>query len=178
MRLTDGLASVGQLAWGDQNARMNADKNIVLCRELAGRGFTLIELVVAILVMGILSAIAYPMYVNQIQKARRGDAIAAITAITQAEERYRMNHTEYSDSASTLQVDTSKIAAHYSISITGIPSGLNAGYIVTAAPLSSSPQSKDTRCAKLIVTMQRGNLEYSAKDSTDLVTTTAECWPK
>ena len=56
------------------------DKNIVLCRELAGRGFTLIELVVAILVMGILSAIAYPMYVNQIQKARRGDAIAAITA--------------------------------------------------------------------------------------------------
>ena len=44
-------------------------QNIVLCRELAGRGFTLIELVVAILVMGILSAIAQnPMYVNQIQR--------------------------------------------------------------------------------------------------------------
>ena len=39
-------------------------------------------------------------------------------------------------------------------------------------PLVQQPTIKDTRCAKLIVTMQRGNLEYSAKDSTDLVTTT------
>jgi type IV pilus assembly protein PilE len=162
----------------DHNAPMKADRNTSLCQKLAFKGFTLIELVVATLVMGILAAIAYPVYVNQIQKARRGDAISAITAITQAEERYRMSHASYADDASTLNVDTSKIAAHYSLSITGLAGGLATGYIVTATPLSGSPQSKDLRCAKLIATLQRGNLEYSSKDSTDLVSTTAECWPK
>lgn len=142
-------------------------------------GFTLIELVVAILVVGILSAIAYPSYISSIQKSRRGDAIAVLTAITQAQERYRMTHSAYASDTAALNVDVSQISKHYEIAISGdAVTGMTNVFRLTATPLSTSPQSKDLRCGQLIVSLIRGQLEYIAKDSTGATTTTSECWPK
>ncbi len=142
-------------------------------------GFTLIELATAILVLGILAAIAYPSYSSSIQKSRRGDAIAVLTAITQAQERYRMSHAAYAGDTSTLGIDVAKISKHYEISISGDAlGGLTNVFLITATPLASSPQSNDLRCGRLIVSLIRGQLEYISKDSTGAVTTTSECWPK
>jgi len=52
------------------------------------RGFTLIELVIVILIIGILAAIAYPSYIDSVRKARRAEGKAAITRALQAEERF------------------------------------------------------------------------------------------
>ncbi|MEO3693754.1 type IV pilin protein [Roseateles paludis] len=142
-------------------------------------GFTLIELATAILVIGILSAIAYPNYTSSIQKSRRGDAIAVLTAITQAQERYRMSHAAYAGDTETLNVDVSKISKHYEIAISGdAVTGMTNVFRLTATPLSTSPQSNDLRCGQLIVSLIRGQLEYISKDSTGASITTPECWPK
>lgn len=57
-------------------------------------GFTLIELMIAVVVMGILVSIAVPAYNDQVRKTRRAQAKADIQEITQIMERfYTVNNT-------------------------------------------------------------------------------------
>ncbi len=55
-------------------------------------GFTLIELMIVVLVVGILAAIAYPAYLENVRKARRADAQAALVGMAAAMERYMVNN--------------------------------------------------------------------------------------
>ncbi|MCB1870041.1 MAG: type IV pilin protein [Gammaproteobacteria bacterium] len=55
------------------------------------RGFTLVELLIAVAVFAILSAIAYPMYQDQVRKSRRAAVQGSILQLSQFMER---NYTE------------------------------------------------------------------------------------
>jgi len=58
-------------------------------------GFTLIELMIVLSIIGIISAFAYPAYQNQVMKTRRGEAKAALTALAQAMEESYTNTMDY-----------------------------------------------------------------------------------
>jgi len=58
-------------------------------------GFTLIEIIIALAVVAILSALAYPSYVGAVRKGRRLDAMSALTKIQMAQEQYRATHPRY-----------------------------------------------------------------------------------
>lgn len=62
-------------------------------------GFTLIELMIVVMVIGVLAAIAYPSYMDHVRKGWRSEARAALMAEMQQQERYftQMNtyHSEF-----------------------------------------------------------------------------------
>lgn len=55
---------------------------------MRNRGFSLIEVLITVVIVGILAAIALPAYKNQIQKTRRSDAKSALVGAADQMERY------------------------------------------------------------------------------------------
>ncbi len=66
------------------------------------RGFTLIELMIVVAVVGILAAIAYPSYQEQVRKSRRADAAAVLMRNAQILERVYTETGSYSADAPLL----------------------------------------------------------------------------
>lgn len=63
------------------------------------KGFTLIELMITVAIIGILAAIAYPSYTRQVQKTRRADAKGALMGLSNAMERYFTENNRYTGAA-------------------------------------------------------------------------------
>lgn len=137
---------------------------------MRNRGFTLIELMIVVAIVGILAAIAYPSYQNHIQKTRRSDAMIALGRLATLQEQYFFRENKYTDQFSDLG-DASLSASsegYYSIalSITGT------GETYTATATATGPQAADTACAVFSV----NNLgRKSAKTDAD-ADSTAQCW--
>ena len=76
----------------------------MLPRPLSRRGFTLIEIIVVCLMIGILASFAVPEYLRSIETAKADDAVAMVvlTALGDGARRYVMN--EFSSLGSNLVI--------------------------------------------------------------------------
>lgn len=63
------------------------------------KGFTLIELLITVAIVGILSAVAYPSYLDNVQNTRRTDAQSALLGLSQAMERHYTTNGTYEGAA-------------------------------------------------------------------------------
>lgn len=81
------------------------------------RGFTLIEMVVALAIVAILIIVSLPNYEEQMMQGRRSDGSTALTIFSQRVERYFLENGSYSGATTSIYKETSD-EKHYTLSIT------------------------------------------------------------
>jgi type IV pilus assembly protein PilE len=111
------------------------------------RGMTLIELMVVVVIIGILAAIAYPSYQEQVRKTRRADGKAMLMEVAQQLERCYTRFARYNDDRCDILDDLPITSLEEYYIISGPPDA--ASFILTAVP--QGDQVKD-RCGDLTLT--------------------------
>lgn len=69
------------------------------------KGFTLIEVLIVIIIIGILATIALPQFKRTVERARRGEALSNLAAIQTGLSIYRLEHQTYTNCADTLAIN-------------------------------------------------------------------------
>lgn len=131
-------------------------------------GFTLIELMITVAIVGILAAIAYPSYVEYAERGRRNDAKAVLLEAAQYMERHFSQSGTYV--GATLPAALSKSpkegAAWYNITASGVAAST---YTLTATPKSGWTPRK---CGSLTIN------QLGVKGKTSSSETVEECWSR
>ena len=116
------------------------------------RGFTLIEAMIVVAILGIIVAFGYPSYRDQVMKSRRADGMAALLELADRMERH------YSDAGTYTKADGNDIAVadvfpgfssdYYTLTIDSQDA---VKFTVSAVPKTGSSQADD-KCGTFTLT--------------------------
>lgn len=133
------------------------------------RGFTLIELMIAVVVLAIIVSIALPAYTNQITETRRAEGKAELMTVAHNLERCYTRFSEY-DNANCPVIGALPIMSEngwYQVDAD------DAGITATTYNLTATPQnaqaSNDTVCANL-------GLDHVGRKTESGTGTVNDCW--
>ncbi len=109
-------------------------------------GFTLIELMIVVAIIGIMSAIAYPSYTSYMKKSARADAKVGLVKLADKQERYYLKNDSYTTSFASTGLNTSSVSqeGYYNFTITS--ADLVNGFLLTATAVAGKSQANDTGC--------------------------------
>ena len=140
-------------------------------------GFTLLELILVLAVIGILTAVAYPVYIDSIRATRRSEAMSALLHIQNLQAKYRSNHIIYGtlvEIGFTTVVPPALVVSeggYYTFAISGVDA---IAYTITATGVSGMGQENDkagsTSCSSLTLTVAAASPRGEKAP--------ADCWKK
>jgi type IV pilus assembly protein PilE len=129
-------------------------------------GFTLVEITITLAVALILASAAWPSQEKSLQRARRADAIAALTRVQFAQEQYRAHHGIYAATLAALQGAASPRSPEglYDVALTDASGGR---VVLAAAARPDGLQARDADCARLTIRLDQGLADFGPS---------ARCW--
>jgi type IV pilus assembly protein PilE len=158
-------------------AMVRAQSHTQRRRRIAG--FTLIELMAVVVVIAILAVIALPAYRDYIRKSRRAEAIALISSIAQAQERWRANCSSYTSNVAAAPAAgctgglgiANPSSGYYTLSVT-FPAASTSSYAATAS--AAGAQAGDAKCTSLTLAASGNNFTYNSTGTA----ASAVCWSR
>ena len=141
------------------------------------RGVTLLELMIVVAIVAIISAFAFPSYMQYVVKTKRTVATTALLRVADRQQQFFMDNKQFADDLTDLGFAANPLVladtgnpttaadtdAAYSISVSNV--GVTT-YTLTAAPLHGQA-SRDTHCASL--TLDQGGARSNSAGGDD-------CW--
>src|SRR5574339_335445 len=73
-------------------------------RRSRSRGFTLVELAVVIIIIGVLAAFAVPRFLDSVERSKAAEAFNYLSAVRAAQERYQVRQGTYADDVTKLDI--------------------------------------------------------------------------
>jgi type IV pilus assembly protein PilE len=108
------------------------------------RGFTLIELMVTVAIIGILMRVAFPAYMQSVRKSHRAEAKTALLDLAQRQERFMSTANVYSLTPTALGYPSGTTfpmpilagsTPYYNLSVTGTPVANPTTFVAQAIPI-------------------------------------------
>lgn len=152
-------------------------------------GFTLVELMIVVAIIGILASVAYPSYTRYVQKSKRTEAMVALMQAAQIQEKYYSQNLRYAKNATQLSVSATTENTLYDVVVSGTKSGggtcTNADaanscitYEVKATAKAGQSQRRDETCRVFTITNTgaKASQNWDSATSALVNNSTGTCW--
>lgn len=135
----------------------------------AQNGFTLIEMMIVVAIIGILAAIAYPSYQEYVLRGYRSEGMALLNDAAARQERYYSQTNTYVTADGDIEklgLSATSLSDRYELSVSN--PNESGGYLLTAAPKGA--QTADSKCGNFMLNA-RGVRSVSASGASP-----NDCW--
>jgi type IV pilus assembly protein PilE len=109
------------------------------------RGFTILELLIVVLIIGVLASIAYPSYTSSLVKGSRGSAKAFLLEIAQKQQQFLLDNRSYATKAELEAagvVASREVTSFYTWTVTPV-AGPPPSFTARVTPIASTRQKDD-----------------------------------
>ena len=142
-------------------------------------GFSLTELLVTLAILALLAAAATPLWMKQLERARRLDATDALVRVAVLQERFHFENGRYAQAGELAPSPPAGLGVggtergYYQLRLRALDGAFSDGFAVEAIADPEGPQAGDEQCRVLSV----DSTGRRASESADGEDTTSECWP-
>lgn len=137
-------------------------------------GYTLVELMIAVAIVGLLAAVVYPSYTDGVNRSRRAEAMTELARLATLQEQYYADHRTYATDMTDLGFNADPYVTdngYYSIDTVAV-SAITTDYIITATA-AGLQASADSQCTSFSLNyLGQKTAKKGAADNSN------ECWEK
>lgn len=130
------------------------------------KGFSLIEVLIAVAIVGIIAAVAFPSYRSSVMKGNRSDGYTALNEIMQAQERYAVSTGVYTKDLSLLgyaAATQDSPEGFYNISATDCLDGSALAACIRLRAAAQNGQEQDTNDISADGSLSQGDMTLNSR---------------